>query len=154
MVTYYRDGALQISASELTVDDRRYPLASLEYVWHRRTGALRRRGYMLLSRGGLLVLAIVVLLAAGAAVLRVDVRDTDPRLLGGVALVVIALGAAAAFGVDWVLDLIDRTHEHGKGVHEIWARVEGRDILLFATTDALRFGKVYRSLRRAIEQTT
>jgi hypothetical protein len=61
------------------------------------------------------------------------------------------VGAIAAFAVESVLGLVDRTHEHGQGVHEIWARTPHGDVLIFQSTDTLRFGQAYRALQRAID---
>jgi hypothetical protein len=152
MVTYYRDDTVHITAEAIQVCDRRYPLDQLSYVWHRRTARLRRGGYMLLSRGGLIAVMILLLVGVGFAARRVNLHDTDPMVLAGGILAVIVVAAAAAFALEGVLNMIDRTYEHGRGVHEIWARIGTQDVELFRTTDALIFGKVYRSLQRAIEQ--
>ena len=50
------------------------------------------------------------------------------------------------------LTLLDRLHLHGTARHELHASWRGRDVVVFATDDAHRFGKVYRSLRRAVER--
>jgi hypothetical protein len=50
-----------------------------------------------------------------------------------------------------VITLIERSYEKGGAEHQIWARHFDADVLLFATRDKLRFGKVYRALQRAIE---
>ena len=35
--------------------------------------------------------------------------------------------------------------------HELWGRYDGQPVMLFSTTDEVRFGQVARALRRAIE---
>jgi len=107
---------------------------------------------MVVSRGGLIALLAALVLGAGFLVTRIDLRETDPMILAGGVLAVIVVGAIAAFAVEGVLEMIDRTYAHGRGVHEAWAHMSGRDVLLYSTTDALIFGKMYRALQRAIEQ--
>lgn len=151
MVTYYRDESLHITTSAVTVGDRQYPLRALELVWHRRTSRLRRGGYMVATRGGLVMILVALLVGVAVAVQRVSLRGADPMMLAGGVLAVIVVGAVAAFAVEGVLGLVDRTHEHGRGVHEIWARTAHGDLLIFQSTDSLRFGQAYRALQRAID---
>jgi hypothetical protein len=37
-------------------------------------------------------------------------------------------------------------------VNEIWVRYAGEDQLLLRTSNALRFGQIYRAVQRAVEQ--
>lgn len=152
MPTYYRDDTVRVTAVEIEIDGQRYPLARLDYVWHRRTHRFARGSYVLLTRVGTVALAVGFLLAVPAAVLTADLGLNTWHVLSVVALVGTLLAAAAGFGLDPLLELLDRSHDQGHGVHEIWARVQGRELLLFSTVDALRFGKVYRALQRAIER--
>jgi hypothetical protein len=151
MVTYYRDDALHITTTGVWIGDRQYPLHALELVWHRRTSRLRRGGYMVATRGGLVMVLVALVVGIGVAVWRVSVRGADPKVLAGGILAVIVVGAVAAFAIESVLGLVDRTHEHGQGVHEIWARTAHGDVLIFQSTDSLRFGQAYRALQRAID---
>ena len=50
--TYYRDHVVHISSEGVRVDDAWYPLDTLTYIWHRRSGRLVQGAYMLATRGG------------------------------------------------------------------------------------------------------
>ncbi|MBT8224848.1 MAG: hypothetical protein HKP61_00530 [Dactylosporangium sp.] len=151
MTVFYRDETALITSATVEFSGRHYELTELDYVWHRRTRRLARASYVLATRIGT-VLVAVGCLVGGIVVLTVaDFGRYTWPLLTGVALLVTALGAVAGFGVDPLLELLDRSHERGHGVHEIWARVAGEEILLLRTVDAFRFGKLYRSLQRALE---
>ena len=154
MVVYYRDEAVQITSTELTVGDRRYTLDRLEYVWHRRTRRFSRGGYVLVTRIGAVTLAVGLLAVALVTLFTTDFGPYTWYVLSAAAFIATVLAAAAGFGVDPLLELLDRSHERGHGVHEIWARVGGKNVLIFSTMDALRFGKVYRALQRAIEHSS
>jgi hypothetical protein len=133
--------------------ERYYPLPALRYVWHRRTGRLRHGGYMLVTRGGAVLVLIGLLVAAGFAARRVDISpDRRTMAIAGGILAVVVLGGIAAFSVEFLLDLVDRTHDHGKGRHELWVRSGEGDEMIYSTTDATKFGQVYRALQRAIER--
>jgi len=77
--------------------------------------------------------------------------DQKTMLIAGGILGVVLIGGLAAFGVEGLLSVVDRTHEHNKGVHEIWVRSGDQEIMIYATTDSTRFGQIYRALQRAIE---
>ena len=149
--TYYRDDAVHISSEGVRVDDAWYPLASLNYVWHRRTGRLRHGTYMLASRGGAIVVVVGLLIAAGMAARRIDLDGDRTMYIAGGILAIVVLGGIAAFGLEGLLDLVDRAHDHGKGVHEIWVRIGNAEQMIYSTTDSPRFGQIYRALQRAIE---
>jgi hypothetical protein len=151
MAIFYRDATVLITSSEVEIDDRRYPLARLGQVWHRRSRRFAQGSYILLTRVGTVALALGALLGVVAVLVWFDFGAYTWHVRTGAVIVLIFLAAVAGFGVDPLLELLDRSHEQGHGVHEIWARADGREILLFSTTDALRFGKVYRALRRAME---
>lgn len=150
MTVYYRDETVTVCSTTLKVTEDEYELRQLGYVWHhsRRSGGGHLRTKLLLG-------AILVLLAVAAAAIlfvEIDFGRYQWHALSGTIVVGIGLIAAAGFGVDPLLDLLDQGHDHSGGTHEIWARVNGRDVLLFSTTDSLRFGKIYRALRRAVER--
>ena len=151
MTFYYRDDTVTIDSAAIDVSGRRYPLRQLGLVWHRRVHRFRRGGYVLATRVGAVMLAIAVVVAAGFAIAAIDFGRYTWMAMTVVALVVTALAALAGFGVDPLLELLDQSHETGHGTHEIWARTGGREVLLFSTPDALRFGKIYRALQRAVE---
>jgi hypothetical protein len=150
--TYYRDDAVHINSGGVQVGGAWYPLPTLSYVWHRRTGRLRQGVYMLISRAAAVVVVVALLVGAGLLARKVDLSgDQKSMVIAGGILGVVVVGGLAAFGVEGLLEAIDRTHEHGRGVHEIWVRCGEREMMIYSTSDSLRFGQVYRALQRAIE---
>jgi len=152
MTTFYRDRAVYIGSTELHVDDRAYRLGDLEQVWHSR-GRRGVAGVALILVRILLVLVVLGAIAgAGVAVRDMDMSTYDPGMkLAGAIVGVILLGTIGLFVVEGLITLIERSYERGGAQHQIWARFYGEDVLLFATRDKLKFGKVYRALQRAIE---
>ena len=152
MTTFYRDSGVYIGSAEFQVEDQAYRLEDLELVWHRR-GPRGAPGIAIIAGRLLLILAVLGGIAAGGAAMRgIDLGsyDSGTILAGAVAGVVLA-GAIGLFLVEGVITLIERSYEKGGAEHQIWARHLNSDILLFATRDKLRFGKIYRALQRAIE---
>jgi hypothetical protein len=152
MTTFYRDNAVYIGSAEFQVEGQAYRLSDLELVWHRR-GPRGAPGVALIAGRFLLVFAVLGgIAAAGMAMRDVDLSryDSGTVLAGAVAGVVLA-GAIGLFVVEGVITVIERSYEKGGSEHQIWARHSNTDILLFATRDKLRFGKIYRALQRAIE---
>jgi hypothetical protein len=151
--TYYRDNVVHISSGGVRVADAWYPLPTLTYIWHERTGRVRHGAYMLVTRGGAVLLVIGLFIAAGVLARRIDFGgDQRTMYIAGGILGVIVIGGIAAFSLEGLLDLLDRAHDHGKGVHEIWVRTVEGDLMIYSTTDAPKFGQIYRALQRAVEQ--
>ncbi|WP_432835932.1 DUF6232 family protein [Dactylosporangium sp. CA-092794] len=151
--TYYRDNVVHISSGGVRVAEAWYPLETLAYVWHERTGRLRHALYMIGTRGGAVLLVLGLLAAAGVAARRIDFGGEQRTMyIAGGILAVVVVGGIAAFCVEGLLDLLDRAHDHGKGVHEIWVRTREGDSMIYSTTDAPKFGQIYRALQRAVEQ--
>lgn len=150
--TYYRDNVVHISSGGVRVADAWYPLDSLTYVWHERTGRLRHGAYMLATRGGAVLVVLGLLVAAGVAARRIDFGDQRTMYIAGGILAVVVIGGIVAFSVEGLLELLDRAHDHGKGVHEIWVRTRDGDAMIYSTTDTPKFGQIYRALQRAVEQ--
>jgi hypothetical protein len=148
--TYYRDDVVQINSTAIQVDGQWFALSTLTYVWHRRTGRLRRGGYMLLSRGAAVALVVGLLVAAGIAARNVNFEGGTMVVAGAILGGLVVLGIAA-FGVEFLLEAVDRTHEQGRGHHEIWAQAGGQNFMLYSTTDSVRFAQIYRALERALE---
>jgi hypothetical protein len=151
--TYYRDHVVHISSDGVRVDDTWYPLETLSYIWHRRSGRLVQGAYMLATRGGAVLLIIGLIIAAGMAARRIDFDGPDSTMyIAGGILGIIVIGGIVAFSVEGLLDLLDRAHDHGKGVHEIWVRTRSGESMIYSTTDSPKFGQIYRALQRAVEQ--
>jgi hypothetical protein len=152
MTTFYRDSAVYVGSAEFQVKDQAYRLEDLELVWHKR-GPRGAPGVALILGRFVLVMAVIGIIAgAGVAMRDVDISgyDSTTVLVGAVVGVVLA-GIVGLFLVEGVITLIERSYEKGGAEHQIWARHFDTDILLFATRDKLRFGKIYRALQRAIE---
>ena len=148
MTTYYRDGDVVITSSGVRLNGRDYALAELRQVWHR---AGRRSWSTIANRGalGLAMLLPVVVGALGvgiALVAHASVAVTAGLIGGG-----ILVGLAAVPLADLLLDRVDRSYDRGSRPREIWGRTRHGDVLLLRTTDAARFGRIYRALQRALE---
>ena len=152
MTTFYRDSAVYVGSDGFQVDDQAYRLSDLELVWHRR-GPRGAPGVALIAGRFLLVFAILGAIAAVVASMRgINLGDYDSgTILAGAVAGVVLIVTVGLFLVEGVLTLIERSYEKGGVEHQIWARHSNTDILLFATRDKLKFGKIYRALQRAIE---
>jgi hypothetical protein len=155
IITFYRDPEVHVTGAGLRVGDRWYPLAELESVWREREGRPLRYWSMVLGTVALFAgLAVPVLVLAGWGVFWVFARPGPERAVAALAVAAAVAVAAALLGraaVEFPLNLLDRLHVHGTARHRLRARWRGTDVVLFETGDAHRFGKVYRSLRRAME---
>jgi Family of unknown function (DUF6232) len=152
MTTFYHDNGVHIGSSELLVDDQAYHLDDLELVWHRR-GPRGAEGMMIIMARTMLIVGVLAAIAGlGVAMRRVAFSALSGSvLIGGALLGVVLAGTVGLFVVEGVITLIERSYEKGSVEHQIWARHHDVDVLLFATRDKLRFGKIYRALQRAIE---
>ncbi|HEY2949095.1 MAG TPA: DUF6232 family protein [Micromonosporaceae bacterium] len=149
MTTYYRDAFVQVTSDAVQVDGRRYPLAELTRVWHRR-GA--RSWRTLAGRGALGLALLVPLVTAGIGLVVALLIDAS---LGGRILLVLGaclVGLLAGPLADVLLERVDRSYARGAHTVEIWATWRGAPVLLLRTEDALRFGQIYRALQRASER--
>lgn len=155
MATYYRDNSVRVTSTDVEVDGVVYPLARLEYVWHRKgtpdKGAVSRFGLRLVL---LLVALLLGVLCAVKTPAMLLLGARTPSIAVRIALVVA--GWLAFFALAWpvaelVLTGLDHVNVHGVVVHEIWIRSRGEEIMLLRTSDSLRFGRVYRALERALE---
>ena len=152
MTTFYRDSGVYIGSAEFQVEDQAYRLEDLELVWHRR-GPRGAPGVAIIAGRFLLVLAVLGgIVAAGMAMRGVDISGYDTTtVLAGAIVGLIVAGILGLVLVEGVITVIERSYDKGAVEHQIWARHLHTDILLFATRDKLRFGKIYRALQRAIE---
>lgn len=148
MIVYYRDTSIEITSTSIRVGDRTHRLNELSRVWHRRD---RRSLATLAGRGwfSLVLLTPPVLGVIGVGVaLRLDVAGTT-RL--AIILAAILVGLAGVPLLDLILGKLDESFDRGTHTHEIWAERDGVEFRLLRTDDALRFGRVYRALQRAVE---
>lgn len=154
MIIYYRDGSVLVTSAAIQIDGRSFPLPELARIWHRRGErswrATAGRGALLASVGVPVVLAAIgVLVALG----------WETTALNRLAVIAVALlvGLLAGPLLDYVLEHVDRSYARGAHEYEIWAEPRGGDgwrgapVRLWHTRDALRFGRVYRAIERAVE---
>jgi hypothetical protein len=47
---------------------------------------------------------------------------------------------------------LERSYDRGTHVHELWVQCRGEERVLVRTSNALRFGQIYRAVQRAVEQ--
>jgi hypothetical protein len=148
MITYYDDRAVRVTSDAIRVAGRSYPLRALTRVWHERG---RRSWTAVAGRGALGIALLGPLVAAGIGIvvaLSLHASATvTVAMVGGSILVGLAFGPLA----DYLLEHLDRSYARGSHPMEIWAVVGGRPTLLLQTSDALRFGQIYRALQRAVE---
>lgn len=156
MTVYYHDATVAVTSAEYCVDGRRYALVELSYVWHRRGRSDPQTMFRRAARWLLLLVAAAMAAAYAAKTpvtmwLGSGIPELPLRLMFGlgVSIAVLAIGWPLA---ELVLRGLDHVHVHGVVVREIWARWHGYDVLLLRSSDALRFGRVYRALQRALEQ--
>jgi hypothetical protein len=151
MIEYYRDPQVTVTSDAVRVDGRAYGLAELARVWHRRG---RRSWSSVAGRGalGVAMLGPIVFAVLGIVIaVQIDAStSTTIALVGGAILVGFGAGPLA----DILLEHMDRSYARGSRRLEIWAEVRGTAVLLLTTTDALRFGQIYRALQRALERGT
>jgi hypothetical protein len=155
VLTYYRDRTVEVTSVAVEVHGRVFALSELEYVWHLEVQAdpsVRRRAA---SRGtlniGIVVSAILTLLGI---VYLVTAALTSPGTAAAVLVplaVVVLLVALAGPLLEWLLHRLDHSYDLGTKVHEIWAVWHGKELLLLRIADETRFGQIYRSIQRALE---
>ena len=87
------------------------------------------------------------------ALLGIDITGYDlSTVIAGAVLGAVLAGSVGLLLVEGAISVVERSYDKGSSEHQIWARHLNTDILIFATRDKLRFGKIYRALQRAIEQ--
>ncbi|GLY03652.1 MULTISPECIES: DUF6232 family protein [Actinoplanes] len=148
MTTYYRDPEVLITTSGVRMNGREFRLPDLLQVWYTR-GA--RSWGVIVFRGalGLAILMPLLLgaLAVGIALLMdASIGNTAALVVGG-----ILIGLATVPVADLLLERVDRSYDRGSRSMEIWGRVPDGEVLLLRTTNAQRFGRIYRALQRALE---
>lgn len=148
MITYYDDRSVRVTSEAIRVSGRAYPLVELAEIWHQRGS---RSWRVLANRGALgigLIGPVVAALVGIALAIRFHSSITVTlAIIGASCLVGFAVGPVA----DLLLEFLDRSYTRGSHRLEIWARWHGEPVRLLQTTDALRFGQIYRAVQRAVE---
>ena len=149
--TLYRDPDVRVTSQLIEVDGRRYALAELARVWHRRG----ERSWRALAGRGALGLAMLVPIGLGLIGVAVALSiDASPTITVALVLGAVLVGFLAGPLADVLLEHLDRSYARGAREIEIWALWRGHQVLLLRTGDQLRFGKIYRALQRALESPT
>ncbi|GIG86347.1 DUF6232 family protein [Plantactinospora endophytica] len=155
MTLYYRDDTVRVTSETIHVNGRSVPVAEVSYVWHAKgRGTARTRG-RLAGRGVLIFLLSIPPLVAMVCVLSLaySAQDRGEWRLALIVLAVCVVGALALFPfLEIPLHWLDRSYERGAKVQELWVQYRGEEALLLRSSDALRFGQIYRAIQRAIEQ--
>jgi hypothetical protein len=154
MITYYRDKSVHVTSAAIQVDGHSYPLPELTRIWHRRG----ERSWRAAAGRGALLATVGVPLVVAALGLVIALR-WDTTALNRLAVIAVAalIGLLAGPLLDYVLEFVDRSYARGAHEYEIWAEPRGGQarrsapVRLLHTSDALRFGQVYRALQRAVE---
>lgn len=156
MVTlYYRDDTVQVTSESVRTGGQTVPIAELTYVWHARGSASARERSHLFGRGVLIFLLSIPPLVAIICVvsLAYAAQDTGEWLLAGTIVLVCVVGALALTPfLELPLGWLDRSYDRGARVQELWVQYRGKEVMLLRTSDALRFGQIYRAVQRAVEQ--
>jgi len=148
MVTYYDDRSVLVTSTAVQVDGRTFPLAEISLVWHRRG---RPSWRVLAGRGAIGAGIIVPLVAAGLGVALGLTLDTSLTVTIAIVGASVLIGLAVGPVADILFEFLDRSYTRGSRRMEIWVRWRGEPVQLLDTGDALRFGKIYRALQRAME---
>lgn len=165
MITYYRDESVAVTSTFIQINGQLFRLVDLDYIWHREAspdwrvrGRTFGRGVLntaMILAGFVGVIALVAIIAAayGESKLAAAVGDLPiPRnTLLLLAVVLLLLGLVAPVW-EWALHRVDDSYDKGNAIYEIWASIGGQELMLLRLSDATRFGKIYRSIERALEQ--
>lgn len=156
MVTlYYRDDTVQVTSESLRAGERIIPISEVTYVWHARGPATARDRTRRLGRGVLIfLLSIPPLVAIVCGVSLVyAAHDTGEWLLVATIVAVCAVGVLILTPLlELPLGWLDRSYDRGVRSQELWVQYRGQKVMLLRTSDALRFGRIYRAVQRAVEQ--
>jgi hypothetical protein len=129
MLTFYNHRGVRITDHWVVIDGRRYPVRGLSGVRTSR-GPINRMAVRALGVGGSMF-AVALLLGP---VLPVPMTA---------ALGLVGLGA---LGTGFVATRLQPREQM------LWIDVQGSELMLISTRDAIEMGKVRRALRRAIER--
>jgi len=155
VLTYYRDRTVEVTSVAVHIHGRVFALSELEYVWHLEVQADRSVRRRAASRGALNIgVVVAIILALLGIVFLVTASLTSPGTAAAVLVplaVVVLLVALAGPLLEWLLHRLDHSYDLGTKVHEIWAVWHSKEILLLRVADETRFGQIYRSIQRALE---
>jgi hypothetical protein len=155
VTVYYQDDTVQVTSELVHAGGHRVPVAELTYVWHvRGRGSVRSRS-RLLGRGVLIFLLSIPPLVAMVCVLSLAYSAQDRgnwRLAVTIFAVCVVVALALTPFLELPLGWLDRSYDRGTGVYELWVQRQGQELMLLRIADAMRFGRIYRAVQRAVEQ--
>ncbi|MEV0274511.1 DUF6232 family protein [Hamadaea sp. NPDC050747] len=160
MITFYRDATVVVTSAYLQIEDRRWRLSDLDYVWHAESAATWRVRSRTAGRGVLNtimtlagIIGLVILIAfVSAAYTEANVGGVHlPRNTLLLLAFVLMLGGFGWAIWEWMLHRVDDSYDKGDAVYEIWASAAGTELLLLRLEDYTRYAKIYRAIERAVE---
>jgi hypothetical protein len=154
---YYRDLEITVTDTAIEIGSRTFRIADLQYVWHQRGRPTWRTTTRRVNRIILIAVLTAPVVAIGVVVANVLLADRGLLTRAGVIVVVIALGVVGLMLLSPVIEFpmmaLERSYDRGTAVQEIWIRWHQEDLMVLRTSDASRFGKIYRAIQRAVERT-
>ena len=158
MTTHYRDDTVVVTSAYLRIDGQTWRLSDLDYVWHKQISPDWRVRGRTAGRGALNILmilagfagAIVLIAVLSSAYLELKLTPIPKNTLIVVAGLLLLMGFVPVVW-EWALTRVDNSYDKGDGIYEMWARVEGQEVLLLRLSDETKFSKIYRGLQRALE---
>jgi hypothetical protein len=145
MRVYYQDSEISITPSAFRGGEQAYALRDIERAWR-----VRRRALGSKVRSAALVIAVVILVQVALVL----VGRWALGLAGGGTVLVVAV----VLFIRWMIHLaagapalnaVENLRRYGSRL-ELWAIVDGGEVLLLSTDDAIRHGQVCRALARAL----
>ncbi len=154
MTLYYRDDSVQVTSELIWSSGAGVRIEDVTYVWHARGRATARVRSRLVARGVLVLLLSIPPLVALFCVVSLLYAAQD-RHQWGLVIAILAIGTAATLAMtpflEFPLGWLDRSYSRGGGVNELWVQTRGKEIMMLRTSDAQRFGQIYRAVQRAVE---
>ena len=153
MTVYYQDREVRVTDRAVEVSGRGFPTSELSYVWHQRGRPTVQTTSRRLVRVGLILLLTLPVLAgaviAGAVIASGHGVAAQIGLAAGLTVLGILLLLLLAPLIEFPMMALERSYDRGTSVRELWRH---HDLMLLRTSDAARFGKIYRAIQRALEQ--
>jgi hypothetical protein len=157
VTVYYRDSDLEVTSEAIRTPWSVVPIDELTYVWHAKGAGTARTRTRVAVRALLVFLLSIPPLVAIVCLVSL-VYSAQARDQWGLAATIVLGGAVVAAALSPFLELplgwLDRSYEKGSGVQELWVQRQGESVMLVRSSDALRFGQIYRAVQRAVEQRT
>jgi hypothetical protein len=155
VTVYYRDDLVRITDTTVEVAAHAIPLVELSYVWHQRGRPTLRTTSRRAARFGLIAVLTVPVVVGAVVVANLVAEEQGVAAKVAIAAVLVGVGLLLllllAPVIEFPMMALERSYDRGTDVREIWVRWQERDLMLLRTSDAARFGKIYRAIQRAIE---